>query len=209
MLAQEIKADQRTDEWYDARLGRATASRFKDVMTTIRTGESAAVKNYRSELVAERLTHKQADNFTSKEMQRGIDSEDLARLEYQLVTGNLVTECGFFKHKDLEAGASPDGLIGTDGVLEIKCPNTATHVETLIKRELPKQYFWQVQGQMWITERKWCDFVSFDDRLPENAQFICIRVERDEEAIKKLSETVKAFLESVDQEVSFIKNFER
>lgn len=209
MLAQEIKADQRTDDWYDARLGRATASRFKDVMTTIRSGEAAAVKNYRAELVAERLTGKPAESFTTQAMQHGIDSEPVARLEYQLFTGRNVTECGFFKHNELEAGASPDGLIGEDGLLEIKCPNTASHIETLIKRAVPSQYFWQVMGQLWITGRKWCDFVSFDDRLPDNAQLFITRVERDEAAIEQLSETVKSFLASVDQEVSFIKNYER
>lgn len=204
---QQLTNDQRTDEWFEARLGRATASRFKDVMTTVKTGESAARKNYRAELVAERLTGVREEGFTTSAMQWGIDQEETARLRYELTTGNVVDECGFYTHETLMAGASPDGLIGQEGALEIKCPNSATHIETLRTQRVPYQYYWQIMGQMWITGRQWCDFVSFDPRMPENAQFFLKRVERDEEAIEKLEKTVKEFLAETDNEVNFIKSY--
>jgi hypothetical protein len=176
-------------------------------MTLIKTGEAAARKNYRSQLVAERLTGQPSDNFTSSAMQHGIDNEELARLEYSLMTGNDVQEAFFETHETLQAGASPDGYVDTDGLVEIKCPNTATHIETLKTNKIPKQYYWQIMGQLWITGRKWCDYLSYDPRMPLNAQIILIRVERNEEDIKRLEEEVRNFLESVDQEEQFIKNY--
>lgn len=201
----EVKADQRSPEWYAARLGRATASKFNVIIS----GEKyATYKNYVAEVVAERLTGKQAESYTSKEMQHGIDFEATARLKYELATGNEAIECGFFQHTSLMAGASPDGLIGDDGVLEIKCPNTATHLLTLHKQQIPKQYHWQVQGQMWVTGRKWCDFVSYDPRLSPNAQYFCTRVLRDEDAISDLEDNIVMFLRSVEEEVNFIRNYQ-
>lgn len=200
-----MEIEQRTVEWFQARLGKATASKFNDIMKGSRL---AGWKNYRADLTSERLTGLPAnDGYTSGPMQWGIDNEPLARLMYELVSGNEVEECGFFQHATLEAGASPDGLIGTDGILEIKCPNTATHIETLRRRQIPSQYFAQVQGQMWMTGRKWADFVSFDPRLPANARIIIIRVERDEAYIKQLEQTVGSFLIEVAAEVEFVKNF--
>lgn len=204
---QQLSNDQRSDDWFEARLGRATASRFKDVMTSIKSGESAARKNYRAELVAERLTGNREEGFTSAAMQWGVDNEDTARLRYELATDNDVDECGFFTHDSLMAGASPDGLIGEVGVLEIKCPNSATHIETLKTQRVPYQYYWQVIGQMWITNRQWCDFVSFDPRMPDNAQLFIIRVERDEEAVKRLATEVEAFLNEVDIDTEFIRKY--
>ncbi len=201
----EVKADQRSPEWYAARLGRATASKFNVIIS----GEKyATYKNYVAEVVAERLTGKQAESYTSKEMQHGIVFEATARLKYELATGNEAIECGFFQHTSLMAGASPDGLIGDDGVLEIKCPNTATHLLTLHKQQIPKQYHWQVQGQMWVTGRKWCDFVSFDPRMPKNAQLFITRIERNIDDIEVLAESVKYFLDQVDQEIKFVERYE-
>ena len=200
--------EQRTDEWYQARLGKATASKFGDIMTLIKTGESAARKNYRSQLVAERLTGQPSDNYTSSAMQHGIDNEELARLEYSLMTGNDVQEAFFETHETLQAGASPDGYVDSDGLVEIKCPNTATHIETLKTKKIPKQYYWQIMGQLWITGRKWCDYLSYDPRLPQNAQLILIRVERNEEDITKLETEVTAFLKTVDEEEQFIRSYE-
>lgn len=198
---------QRSDEWFEARLGKATASRFKDVMTTIKTGEAAARKNYRAELVSERLTRTKEDGFTSTAMQWGIDNEDTARLRYELATGNTVEECGFISHYIMQAGASPDGLVNDDGLVEIKCPNTATHIETLKTARVPYQYYWQVMGQLWITGRKWCDFVSFDPRMPKNAQLFITRVEYDDEQVTKLASEVSSFLLEVDREVEFIRQY--
>lgn len=206
-MAKEVKAEQRSPEWYAARLGKATASRFHDVMARTRSGYAASRKNYMAELVTERLTNTVPENFTSSAMQWGIDNEPLARLEYELSTGNEVTETGFWLHDTFPAGASPDGFVGADGTIEIKCPNTATHIETLQTKRVPRQYVAQVQGQMWIADRQWCDFVSFDPRLPQNAQMIIVRVQRDNDFIKELEEELTQFLDEVEQQVNFVKNY--
>lgn len=202
-----IKAEQRSPEWYQGRLGRATASRFSDVCAKIRSGEAAQRRNYRAELIVEILTGEPTPNFTNAAMQWGTDNEPLARLEYSLATGNDVEETGFWQHDELMAGASPDGFIGTDGLLEIKCPNTATHIETLRTRKVPKQYMDQIMGQMWITGRQWCDFVSFDPRLPENAQMFITRVERDEVYITTLEEDITDFLAELEGELKFLREY--
>lgn len=205
---QQLTNDQRTDEWFALRLGRATASRFGDIMAKGRNGyEPAARKNYRAQLVSERLTGVKDETYTSAAMQWGVDNEETARLRYELRTGNEPVECGFFTHDTLQAGASPDGLIGDDGLLEIKCPNSATHIETLKKQAVPSQYKWQVQGQLWITGRQWCDFVSYDPRMPSNAQVFITRVQRDDAAIKELEGQITTFLREVEAEVQFIKNY--
>jgi len=206
-VPQQTNADQRSEEWFAARLGKATGSRFNDIIAKTRSGYSASRKNYAAELVVERITGEPTNTFTSVPMQWGTDNEPVARLQYELATGNEVQETGFWTHDTLEAGASPDGLIGDDGLLEIKCPNTATHIDTLIKKKLPRQYEAQVQGQMWITGRQWCDFVTFDPRLPENAQMFIVRVERDDVFIKELEEEVSLFLEEVRDLVEFIKSY--
>lgn len=206
-MATEIKAEQRTPEWYAARLGKATASRFSDIMARTRTGYSASRKNYMAELVTERLTNQSSDSFTSSAMQWGIDNEPLARLEYELTTGNETKETGLWIHDTLDAGASPDGFVNSDGLLEIKCPNTATHIETLQTKKIPRQYIAQVQGQLWITNKKWCDFVSFDPRLPQNAQMVIIRAERDEGFIEELEQEIKQFLTEVKQQVKFVESY--
>lgn len=199
---------QRTNEWYEARLGKATASNFSAIMAKGRNGyELAARKNYRAQLVSERLTATKEDSYSSSAMAWGTEYEDTARLMYEMKSGNTVEDCGFFAHEKLQAGASPDGLIGEDGLVEIKCPNTSTHIDTLKRQDIPPQYFWQVMGQMWITGRKWCDFVSFDPRLPSNAQLFITRVERDDEAIKNLEAEVTTFLREVAAEVQFIETY--
>lgn len=200
--------EQRTQEWFEARLGKATASNFAAIMAKGRNGyELAARKNYRAQLVSERLTETKDESYSSAAMQWGVDTEETARLRYELRTGNEVTECGFYAHDKLLAGASPDGLIGDDGLVEIKCPNSATHIETLKKQNIPEQYKWQVLGQLWITGRKWCDFVSFDPRMPANAQVFITRIERDDEAINELESEVTTFLREVAAEVQFIENY--
>jgi len=140
-------------------------------------------------------------------MQWGTDNEPVARLEYELLSGNIVEDTSLWLHDNLDAGASPDGLIGDDGLLEIKCPNTATHLDTLIKKKLPRQYVGQVQGQMWITGRKWCDFVSYDPRLEGKAKLIIIRVDRDDKYIEELETEVRDFLQEVSDLVEFVNNY--
>lgn len=200
-------AVQGSEEWLQARLGKATASRFGDVLATTRSGYSTSRKNYAAELAIEILTGQRNDFFKSSAMEWGTDTEPVARLQYTLETGNDVEETGFWEHEILPCGASPDGLVGEDGLIEIKCPNTATHMETLMSKKVPRQYVAQVQGQLWMTDRKWCDFVSFDPRLPENAQMIIIRVERDDDFIRNLQFELENFLKEVHEQVEFIKNY--
>lgn len=199
--------EQRTDEWYAARVGKATASRFGDIMAYTKSGESASRKNYRAQLVIERITGEREPGYTTAPMQWGIDNEPTARLAYMSETGNEVVEAPFMEHGVLQAGASPDGFVGDEGLLEIKCPNSATHIETLRKHKVPSLYMAQIQGQLWITGRLWCDFVSFDPRLPGNAQLFILRVKRDDLYIEDLEEQVANFLEEVDQECDFIKSY--
>lgn len=200
--------EQRTEEWFTARRGKATASRFADVMARLKNGtEGATRKNYRIQLVVERLTEQSMETYTNAAMQWGVDNEPIALLSYKLKTGNKVQDVGFVPHDTLEAGASPDGLIGVDGVLEIKCPNTATHIEYLHASDLPSEYVAQVQGQLWITGRKWCDFISFDPRMPEASQLLVVRVERDQSYIDMLEAEVRQFLDEVEVELEYLKNY--
>ena len=202
-----ITAEQRSPEWFEARLGRPTASRLGDVLAKTRTGVSASRKNYRAELAVQRLTGDIPEHYSNSTMQWGVDYEPVARLQYELETGYSVVDTSLWLHDTIEAGASPDGLVGDDGCLEIKCPNTATHLETLRTGKLPRQYQAQVQGQMWISGRQWCDFVSFDPRLPSNAQLFITRVDRDDLYIENLEQEIVEFLKEVDQEVEFVKNY--
>jgi putative phage-type endonuclease len=190
---------QGSEEWFQARIGVVTASRFSDVLASVKSGEAAARYNYKAEIIAERLTGQRAESYTSPAMAWGNQYEAEARAIYATITGKEVAETGLVKHKTIKAGASPDGLVGSDGLIEIKCPNTATHIMTLLSEVAPKKYYAQMQGQMWITGRKWCDFVSYDPRLdPKRAIFIT-RVERDDDYIESLEDAVLDFLEEVDE----------
>lgn len=192
---------QGTPEWFAARCGRATASRFSDVLAAIKVGEAAARRNYKAQLVCERMTGVPAEAFESAAMKWGTEQEPFARMAYEAKTGEIVEETGFIAHPEMMAGASPDGLIGTDGGFECKCPNTATHIDTLLKG-MPAEHLPQVQGCMWITGRKWWDFVSYDPRLPERLQLYVQRVERDNDYIATLEVSVSRFLIEVDELVS-------
>jgi predicted phage-related endonuclease len=203
--------EQRSDEWYEARLGRATASRFKDILTTLKSGgESAGRRNYRAQLVVERITGQQAERFKTSAMDWGTETEDLAITSYMLQTGNVVEKAGFFKHSFLEAGASPDGLVaGTKGGIEVKCYNTANHIQALRDNQMPKEHMAQVQGQMWIIDLDWVDFISFEPTLPENAQLFIQRIHRDPTYIKHLEIETSIFLDEVAADIEFITNYRR
>ena len=179
-----------------------------DVIAKTKSGYAASRKNYLAELVIERLTPPPTEDngYKNQAMQFGIDNEPVARLAYELETGNTVEEA-FFEQLDDDIGASPDGYVRDDGLIEIKCPNTATHIDTLRSKKVPNQYFVQIQGQLLCTGRDWCDFVSFDPRLPDNAQLFIKRVNRDELFIKELRHELKKFIKEVDKEVSFIANY--
>lgn len=192
---------QQSEEWFTARIGRVTGSRVKDVMAKGRGKEpSATRRNYMMELLCERLTGNRAEGFTSSAMQRGTELEPFARMAYELDRGLMVVETGLVLHPSIDGfGASPDGLSGSDGLLEIKCPNTATHIATLQSGRHDPQYEWQMLAQMACTGREWVDFVSFDDRLPESLQYACFRFERDDSRIRDMESEIRAFLEELDE----------
>ena len=193
--------EQRSAEWFAARLGCVTASRVKDVMASGRGGApSATRKNYMMELLCERLTGQSggADLSRNAAVQRGVELEPFACMAYEADKGLMVVETGLVMHPTIAGfGASPDGLVGDDGVLEIKCPNTATHIATMQSERHDPQYEWQMLAQMACTGRAWADFVSYDDRLPEPLQYVCHRFERDFKRIREMESEVKAFLEEL------------
>jgi len=195
--------DQGTDEWFTIRIGKVTASRVADVIAKTKTGYSASRDNYMAQLVCERLTGQKGESFTNAAMQHGTDTEPLARAAYEALRDVLVDEVGFVPHPSIiMAGASPDGLVGDDGLLEIKCPNTATHIETLLSQSVPGKYNTQMQFQMACTGRQYCDFVSFDNRLPEELQLFVKRVPRDNEFIKQMEDEVVKFLNELDIKIA-------
>lgn len=198
---------QRTPEWFAARIGRVTASRVSDVIAKTKTGVSASRSNYLAEIVAERLTGEQAEGFTNAAMQRGTELEPLARDAYSFVSGLSVVEEGFVIHPGIYwAGASPDGLVEASGLVEIKCPGTAKHIATLRGASIDGKYITQMQWQMACTGRDWCDFVSYDPRLPVEMQLHIQRVERDHSFIDEVEREVIAFLAEVDATVSDLKS---
>ena len=190
--------NQLTPEWFAVRCGKVTASRIKDVMATVKSGESVSRKNYRAQIIAERLTGNVEPTYTNGAMQWGTDTEPLARAAYEVTNGVMVDQVGMILHASLDSGASPDGLVGNDGLIEIKCPNTATHIEYLLSHTVPNEYVMQMQWQMECTGRQWCDFVSYDPRMPESLQMLVIRVARDESIINKIRDEVCIFLVEVD-----------
>ena len=197
---------QGSPEWHAIRLGRATASRIADIVAKTRSGASASRANYMAQLISERLTGQPQDSYTNAAMQWGIDTEPQARAAYSFMTDIDVSEIGFVEHPVIAmSGASPDGLAGTDGLVEIKCPNTATHLDTLLGASVPAKYGTQIQWQLACTGRAWCDFVSFDPRMPEHMQLFVKRVERDDDRIKELESEVSAFLAEVDSKIAALE----
>lgn len=193
-------------EWHALRCGRVTASRVADVIAKTKTGFSTSRANYAAELIAERLTGVPAEGFSNAAMQWGKDIEPMARDAYAFMTGEEIMEVPFVIHPTIgDAGASPDGLVGSDGLVEIKCPNTATHIDTLIGKSVPGKYMTQMQWQLACTGRAYCDFVSFDPRLPESMRLFCQRVHRDDALIADLEREVVIFLNEVRGKVAELK----
>jgi len=198
--------EQGSEDWFSARRGKATASKIADITAKTKSGWGASRANYLALLVAERLTGETAEGFTNAAMQWGTDMEPQARAGYEFMTDGEVTEVGFVDHPKIGmAGASPDGLVKPDGLVEIKCPNTATHINTLLNRIVSMKYVTQMQWQMACTERAWCDFVSFDPRLPEELKLFVMRVDRDDKYIKELELAVSKFLVEVDDTVAKLR----
>lgn len=198
-----IDLPQGSDEWKAMRAGKVTASKIDDVLAKIKTGEAAARRDYRAQLVAEILTGKpQDEGFVNAEMQWGTEHEPLARSAYEMAKDVLVDQVGFVIHPTIErAGASPDGVTGRIG-LEIKCPKTATHLQYLIDGVVPTKYQPQMLWQMACMETEGCDFVSFDPRLPEHLQLFVVRFERNEKRIQEMTAEVTVFLREVDAVVA-------
>ena len=185
--------------WLAARAGKATGSRAKDILAKIKSGEAAARRNYRVQLVTERLTGSpQESGFVNDAMKWGTEQEPHARRAYEAHTGYIVTEAGFIYLEDVMTGCSVDGLIGGDGMAEYKCPNSSTHIEWLLAGVLPSEHKPQILHNLWVTGREWCDFASFDPRLPENLQLFVVRYERIEDEIKAHEAEVMQFLSEVD-----------
>jgi putative phage-type endonuclease len=201
--SQDIK--QGSESWHLQRLGKVTASRVADVLSKGKSGESASRKNYRTELVVQRLTGVPGESFTNAAMEWGTQTEPLARIAYEAEMGVFVDQVAFVGHPTIaNFGCSPDGLIG-DGLIEIKCPNSSTHIEYLTDDKPPTKYIPQMQCQMAVMGAKWCDFVSFDPRLPSDLQLFVVRLERDEEYIKAMEAEVEKFLSEVEEMFTKLK----
>lgn len=195
-----IDCEQGSEMWKELRCGLVTASRVADVIATVKKGEAAPRKNYRIELMCERLTHVPYPQYVSQDMQWGIDHEDEAAAAYELHAGVLVDKCGFVIHPSVSMfGASPDRLVGEDGLVQIKCPTTKTHLEWMLAGAIPVEHAPQMLAEMSCTGRDWVDFVSFDPRLPEAYQLFVRRYERDEKLIAAIEKEVTHFNQELDQ----------
>ena len=198
--------EQRSEEWFAARCGKVTASRVADIIAKTKTGYSTSRDNYLAQLVCERLTGKPAESYSNSAMQWGTDTEPFARAAYEARMDLLVTEVGFIDHPWIPtSGASPDGL-ANEGMVEIKAPNTATHIDTLLSRTVPAKYITQMMWQMACADRPWCDFVSFDPRLPERHQLFIKRINYDPEMVNLLENSVIQFLGDVDLKIQQLES---
>lgn len=197
---------QGTAEWFAQRVGKVTASRVADVVARTKSGWGASRANYMGELIAERLTGVPAPSFSNAAMQWGTETEPKARVAYEFLRDCDVTQVGFIDHPTIAmSGASPDGLVGDSGLVEIKCPNTSTHIDTLLSGAVPEKYEMQMLWQMACTGREWCDFVSFDPRMPPAMQLFVRRVERDDKALAELEKNVTQFLADLDAKVAALR----
>ena len=191
--------EQNTEEWYAARLGKVTASSFAQA---IAGGAGKTKSTLMRKLIAERLTGQPAESYSNSAMGRGHEIEPLAREYYELINDVNVQHVGFVEYSEY-IGCSPDGLVGDDGLLEIKCPNSATHIEYILANKLPSTYKAQVHGQLWVTDRQWCDFMSYDPRMSVKQAFI-IRVERDEKYISELRLKLESFIADMNNKIEQI-----
>ena len=206
-----MSEEQGTEAWFANRLGKVTASRLADVLAKTKTGYSASRTNYMTQLVLERITQTKAESYSNAAMLWGVDQEPFARAAYEAHTGQMVEEVGFIPHPDIEAaGASPDGLVGDDGMVEIKCPSSSTALEVWLTHSqgsnpVDAKYYAQMQWQMRCADRSWCDYVVFDPRMPAKAQLFIYRVERNAEWLKIAEDEVTSFLAEVDAKVTTLK----
>lgn len=206
-----VDAPQRSPEWFAARAGRLTGSRAKDMLATIKSGEAAARRDLRAQLVVERLTGRPEDDgtgYVNAAMQWGIDHEDAAFAAYEALTGQVATRSGFLAHTDLMAGCSLDGHVGDfDGLLEVKCPKSATHMGYLRSSTLPAEHQAQVLHNLWISGASWCDFLSFDPRFPAHLQTVLIHFVPQPAMLAEYADKAKAFLQEVDRELAGLQGW--
>ena len=202
-----LTVQQGTPEWHQLRLGKVTASRVADILAKTKTGPSASRGNYLIELALQRVTKTIEESYTNAAMEWGTQTEPQARVAYEVKTGNFVDQVAFIDHPSItNFGCSPDGLItGKNALIEIKCPNSATHWSYIKDNKPPQKYFIQMQAQMAVTGAEWCDFVSFDPRMPERSQLLIVTVPRDPEFIAEMEEEIKKFLDEVDREVKLME----
>jgi putative phage-type endonuclease len=202
-----LPPSQGTEAWHNDRLGKVTASNLHKVLCRTKTGYGADRGHYMTQLVLERITGQRAESYTNAAMQWGIEQEPFARASYEAKAGVMVDEVGFIQHPSIEAsGASPDGLVGDDGLVEIKCPESKTMLEVwLAKSPVEGKYFAQMQWQMACTDRSWCDYVVYDPRMPAKAQLFVTRVNRDDKFIATAETEVRKFLAEVDEKVSALR----
>lgn len=207
-----MSEEQGTESWFSDRLGKVTASRLADVLAKTKTGYSASGTNYITQLVLERITNTRAESYSNAAMAWGTEQEPFARAAYEAHTGQMVEEVGFIPHPDIEAaGASPDGLVGDDGMVEIKCPASSTILEVWLTHSqggnpVDAEYYAQMQWQMRCANRLWCDYVVFDPRMPAKAQLFVFRVERNPDWLKIAEDEVLKFLAEVDAKVVALKS---
>jgi putative phage-type endonuclease len=192
------KVEQGTDEWKRLRLGHVTASNVADVMAKGKTGEAITRYKYKVRIVAERMTGASPESYTNSAMEWGIEQERFACMAYEERNGVFLDKTGFWLHPTIEwLGVSPDRLVGEDGLVEVKCPNTTTHLDYIFANKVPSEYYKQIQCQLWVTNRTWCDFISFDPRLPKRNQLFVVRCNRDDSLIAEMEVEVKQFLSEV------------
>jgi hypothetical protein len=207
-MTNPIDLVQGTPEWRQARCGKATGSRIADALAKVKSGGwGASRKNYRAELVVERLTNQPINGWVSKEMQWGIDNEPDARRLYAFMTDSVVRQVGFVPHpRIIMSGCSPDGWVGEEGIVQFKCPNTAQHLSVIDTDQIDDCYIKQINWEMACCERKWCDFVSYDPRvlIPEMQLYIQ-RVPRDDELIAEMEREIPKFLAEVTEQVERLR----
>jgi putative phage-type endonuclease len=207
-----MNEEQGTESWFANRLGKVTASRLADLLAKTKTGYSASRANYMTQLVLERITQTRAESYSNAAMQWGTEQEPFARAAYEAHTGQMVEEVGFMPHPEIEAsGASPDGLVGDCGMVEIKCPSSSTALEVWLTHSqggnpVDAKYYAQMQWQMRCADRQWCDYVVFDPRMPTKAQLFICRVERNADWLKTTEDEIVKFLAEVDAKVVALKS---
>lgn len=202
-----IKCAQGSAEWLDIRRGKITASRIADVLSVLKKGgEGADRRNYRIEQIAERLSGRSEDHYVSLEMEWGMEFESVARSAYEIATESIVDTVGFVLHPIFDfAGSSPDGLVNENGILEIKCPKTTTHLKWMLAGGVPEEHQAQCLWNMACCDRKWADFVSYDPRLPEGLKIFIARMERDDERIAVIEADVSKFNDEIEKEMSRLR----